>query len=342
MTAARVPEFGALVLSLDFELHWGVRDILPPDGSYRGNLLGARAAVPRILELFARFEVAATWATVGLLFASTRQEVERYSPAVRPRYEDRSLDAYVEPVGECEADDPLHLAGSLVELIRESPRQEVATHTFSHYGCLERGQSRHEFQADLQSAVAIAAARGIRLRSIVFPRNQHNPAYDDLLVAAGIRAYRGNARGWMYRPTRLEHESMPMRGARLLDSYLPLSGPATTAWGELARRDGLCNVPANLFLRPAGEAHTRLEGLRLARLRAAVRRAAQRGHVFHLWWHPHNFGVRTDENLRFLEAVLETFAECRERYGMRSLTMEGAACAANGGSCGGEENGSSR
>ena len=36
------PRTGALVLSLDFELAWGVRDTLGSDGPYRGHLLGAR------------------------------------------------------------------------------------------------------------------------------------------------------------------------------------------------------------------------------------------------------------------------------------------------------------
>jgi len=51
---------GALVISLDFELHWGVRDRLSAEGPYRANLLGARAAVPRMLALFEKYGVAVT------------------------------------------------------------------------------------------------------------------------------------------------------------------------------------------------------------------------------------------------------------------------------------------
>ena len=89
------PDFGALVISLDFELHWGVRDKCAPDGPYRENLLGARKAIPRILDLFEEFDVAATWATVGFLFAESRREREEFSPAVRPQYADQRLDPYV-------------------------------------------------------------------------------------------------------------------------------------------------------------------------------------------------------------------------------------------------------
>ena len=48
---------GALVLSLDFELHWGVRDHQPAEGPYRANLLGARAVIPRLLDMFQEFEM---------------------------------------------------------------------------------------------------------------------------------------------------------------------------------------------------------------------------------------------------------------------------------------------
>lgn len=55
---------GRFVISLDLELLWGVRDHADKD-SYGANVLGARDAVPRILELFAENGVHATWATVG-------------------------------------------------------------------------------------------------------------------------------------------------------------------------------------------------------------------------------------------------------------------------------------
>ena len=79
---------GAFVLSLDFELHWGVRDHQAAEGPYRAALLGAREAVERTLDLFAAYDVAATWATVGFLFARSRGELEAASPAERPTYVD--------------------------------------------------------------------------------------------------------------------------------------------------------------------------------------------------------------------------------------------------------------
>ncbi len=314
------------MISLDFELHWGVCDRHPPDGSYRSSLLGARRAIPRMLALFEEFEIAATWATVGFLFATSRAELDRFSPHARPEYVDATLSPYAQWMGEDEGEDPLHYAPSLIEAICSTPRQEIATHTFSHYYCLEEGQTRETFQADLQAALALAARRGVRIESIVFPRNQHNPAYDEVLLANGITAYRGNPRGWMYREdTTRASTRRGRRAARLLDAYLPLSGPQTTPWSQARQANGLANVRASFFLRPYSPRLRRLEPLRLARLRESLRYAARGGHIFHLWWHPHNFGCHLEENLDFLRRMLAEFSACRERYGMRSLTMAEAA-----------------
>ena len=42
---------GQLIISLDFELLWGVRDHADR-ASYGDNIIGAREAIPHILELF--------------------------------------------------------------------------------------------------------------------------------------------------------------------------------------------------------------------------------------------------------------------------------------------------
>src|SRR5262245_60896896 len=124
---------GALVISLDFELNWGVRDARK---NYEANLLGAREVIPPLLELFKLYGIHATWATVGLLFSRTREEM--VAPDARPQYEDRRLCAYsaIPEIGTDEQGDPLHFGSSLIEKIRGFPHQEIASHTFSHYYCL--------------------------------------------------------------------------------------------------------------------------------------------------------------------------------------------------------------
>ena len=69
---------GNLVVSLDFELMWGVRDHRSLS-DYGDAVLGGRQAIPLILERFERAGIRATWATVGLLFAKSRDQMLEYA-----------------------------------------------------------------------------------------------------------------------------------------------------------------------------------------------------------------------------------------------------------------------
>ncbi len=312
---------GALVISLDFELHWGVRDHITRDDALYGRLRNARVAVADMLDLFVARHIRATWATVGFLFASTHDEVEAHLPRERPTYPRAELDPYVEAIGIDEEHDPEHLAGSLVGLISGSAGQEVASHTFSHYYCLEPGQNEATFRADLAAAQAMARQRGLEVTSLVLPRNQWNPAYTAAVLDLGFRCIRGPQRSWGHRARQGGGRSTLPRVARLTDTYVGIAPPPTTAWNDLMTPSGLCDVPASAFLRPYDPARKRLEPLRLARLRSGMRHAAQHGRIFHLWWHPHNFSQFQSENFAVLGQVLDEFDRLAAAEGMESLTM---------------------
>ncbi len=71
----------SVVISLDFELRWGVLDRVRDDFSaYRANLEGVPEAVDRMLDLFDEHEVRATWAIVGSLACTGWDEWEERRP----------------------------------------------------------------------------------------------------------------------------------------------------------------------------------------------------------------------------------------------------------------------
>jgi len=323
VTSTHYPNFGALVISLDFELHWGVRDKLPVNGSYEANLRGVWKAVPKILHTFREFEVAATWATVGFLFADSREHLENHSPTLRPDYQDKKLYPYEEAVGLSEDDDPFHYAPSLIEIIRRCPRQEIGSHTFSHYYCGEPGQDGASFCQDLQSAVSIAREKGIELKSLVFPRNQYNEHYAEILYHNGITCYRGNQRAWMYNAGSSVDSNKPFkRVSRLADTYFNFAGHHTTKWSEVVRGSNLiCNIPASFYVRPFSPRFEKFDGLRLRRIEQSMRYAATRKQILHLWWHPEDFGIHIDENIAFLRRILASYQELQHAHHMESLSM---------------------
>ena len=312
---------GVFTISLDFELYWGVRDKRSLD-SYRENLLGVHDVVPQLLSLFKEYEIHCTWATVGLLFFETVADLKRSIPPSLPRYVDPALDPYraVDSIGPTAEEDPFHFAPSLIRAIQATPHQEIGTHTFSHYYCLEPGQTVETFRDDLKTAIAVGAQRGIPIVSLVFPRNQFNDSYLKVCRDLGLTAFRGNARSWLYEARSSSGETQVRRAFRLLDNYLNVSGFQVHRC-DRPKPDGPVNVPASRFLRPFEPRLSPLEPLRLRRIRNELTFAARHGGLYHLWWHPHNFGRHAQHNLDFLRRVLDHYALLRRRDNMESLTM---------------------
>ena len=318
----RVPvTTGGLVISLDLELAWGVHDTLDVHGPYRANIIGAREVVPQLLAMFEEYGIRATWATVGRLFARTHEEAMTHAPSIRPAYANPRLDTYRVVVGRDERSDPLHYGRSLIESIASCPGQEIASHTFSHYYCLEPGQTRETFAADVASAVAIAKASGITMRSFVFPRNQSREDYLDVLVDHGFTSYRGSEPNGLHTPRPGRSGSLLVRGGRLLDTYLPLTGSNVLAWPSTNVQRRLVNVPASRFLRPVSQRAAWLGRRQRQRLRSGMRRAAESVGLYHIWWHPHNFGAAKTTNIAHLRRILDEFVVLRDDFGMRSYSM---------------------
>lgn len=315
MTATKT---GVFTISLDFELFWGVRDKITL-AEYEENLRGTPGAVKKILTLFSENGIHATWATVGFLFFKGQNELRENLPSILPTYSNPALCPYRYEKS-ASLDRELHFAPDLIAAIRATPGQEIASHTHSHYYCLENGQEAAQFRADLELAVEVASAQKIEIKSLVFPRNQWNSEYLSILNAIGITSFRGNEKHWIYQASEDSQQNVLRRAIRLIDAYLNLSGNHTYTLSQLGKARPY-NIAASRFLRPYSSYLKMLDGLKLRRITRAMTAAAINREVFHLWWHPHNFGLHTNENVEFLQKILIHFAFLRKTFGMRSLNM---------------------
>jgi peptidoglycan/xylan/chitin deacetylase (PgdA/CDA1 family) len=315
---------GIFVISLDFELFWGVWDVTTKE-RYGANILGVREVIPQLLNLFDEYNIRSTFATVGFLFAKDKKDLNTYLPAIKPGYSNVNYNVYAKElisVGNNDVDDPYHFGYTLFEQLKQS-NHEIGTHTFCHYYCLEEGQSINEFDADIKAAKQIAAKHNIELSSIVFPRNQVNQEYLSVLKDNGINVYRGNPTSWIYKPRKFTAEVLFIRLCRLLDTYLPISGYNT----HVINKQGPLpvNIPASRFLKPYNKRLAWLEKIKLKRIMNEMTRAAQKNELYHLWWHPHNFGVNIVENNANLDIILAHFKKLEKQYGFKNLTMKDAA-----------------
>ena len=215
---------GKFIISLDFELLWGMRD-KHSTKTYCQNILGVWEVLPKMIQIFEDFNVKGTFATVGFLFASNKKELIKYCPEYKPKYLNKNLSPYeghFDSVKKDEEHDKFHFASSLIALLQQYPNQEIASHTFSHYYCLEKGQTIDDFRSDIMAAQNIAAEKGISLTSLVFPRNQFNKEYLDCLAELGFTSFRGNESIWFHRPSNGKGENLFKRGFNIKIRFITI------------------------------------------------------------------------------------------------------------------------
>jgi peptidoglycan/xylan/chitin deacetylase (PgdA/CDA1 family) len=311
---------GKFVISLDFELHWGAAEKW--DLNLKKDYFDAtRQSIPKVLQLFSTYQIHATWATVGFLFAKNKQQLLEFCPQLRPTYKNKQLSYYNlidnNQIGNDENDDPYHYAPSLIEKIIKTPNQELATHTFAHYYCNEDGQNPDQFEADLQAAQKISIKNfGIELKSIVFPRNQFNPDYTKVAENNGITTIRTNPDVWFWK-SKFRFIAI----ARAIDTIISIS--KTLTFDNVKIKSGkVLLLPASRFFRPFIYKERWIQNIKIKRIKNEMTFAAKKNRVYHLWWHPHNFGYATKENLFFLEEILIHYNKLNQEFGFTSATMQ--------------------
>ena len=284
---------GTFCLSIDLELAWGNWDRLTPEDLKNCREL-ERPVAARVLELFDRHDIPATWAIVGRLLEKPAANESR------------------------PGDESAWYAPDIIEkILAAKTPQEIGSHGFAHIYYAECGAEAA--RADVAAAKSVHAKHGLPFSSFVFPRNQ--VAHLDLLAAAGIRVYRSLDRCWAEDVRRVNRTAG--RAANLLDKIVSL--PPRTVATE-ARRDGMIDLPSSmLFFRRNGLRRLITDGNLEAKIRAGLRRAVERKEIFHLWFHPDTFFYRTDAQFKVLDSILSHASELRRRGELRIIPMAGFA-----------------
>ena len=318
---------GKFIISLDYELHWGFFDIIPLEHCEE-KLDNVDRVIDQLLELSKAHGVKLTFATIGFLFANNKSDALNYIPKEKPNYTDRSLNAYELFDTIDQKTSKYYFANQNVKKIAEEGNHEIGTHTFSHYSCSERGQTPENFRHDLNAAIDIAKTNAdVVTNSIVFPRNQVKPDYVAICEELGIKTYRGGS--WFnFNCThkKLNIIDLGKISIRVLDSYFNISGSNSINLKKYNNKPSkIINVPASRFLRPYCKAFSFLESLKVNRIKKSMTKAAKKGEVYHLWFHPHNFGKNLVENFKNLEQIYNHYSYLNKAYGFEASTMIDAA-----------------
>jgi peptidoglycan/xylan/chitin deacetylase (PgdA/CDA1 family) len=321
---------GHFVLSLDFEKHWGVFDKRTVD-SYKTNLENVKLVITKLLELADKYNVKLTFSTVGFLFAENKDELLKFTPQNKPTYSNKIRSPYNQfnTIGKSELDDPFHYAITSINEIKNNGNHEIGTHTFSHYYCHEKGQTITQFEDDLIASIAIAKSKGIETESIVFPRNMISAneiidkPYLDVCHKHQIKSFRGKEKAFFYNihTTKFYKNWYIFKILRLIDTYFNITSHSTYNVESFYKNDLPLNLPSSRILRAYSKTLNFLEPLKVLRIKNAMTYAAKHDEMFHLWFHPHNFGSNSKENFINLEKIFKKYKTLNSKYNFKSETM---------------------
>ena len=306
---------GAFVISIDTEMVWG--EAHKRDGAVAGHRFDReRDVVERLLEVFARYELPATWAVVGHLFLDRCERGADGRPhpdLARPDY--AWLDGDWLDIDPCSDVDeaPFHYGRDILDAIVACPvRQEVGSHSFSHVIVDDPGCSPDVFAGELSAAHAAAAPLGVELRSFVYPRNAI--AHLGTLADAGFTSYRGGRPGPAFAGT----AGWQRQAAQLVDRVVPLAGSAVQPARDAS---GVWNLPQTYLFAPVTARRHLPPALWARRPIGRLRQAAKHRSLFHLWFHPYNITADPDRSIAALDHIGRAAARLRDQGRLDTLTM---------------------
>ncbi|MCJ7448597.1 MAG: polysaccharide deacetylase family protein [Bacteroidales bacterium] len=178
--AAKSPfEKGIVIFSADFEMAWAFSFSKTKQKEAIEKGLSERKNVPVILDLFEKYNIPVTWATVGHLFLSQCiRGVNGLAHPEMPRpgfFENRnwnfsSGDWYQHDSCTDVKSDPAWYASDLIDrIIASKTNHEIGCHTFSHIDFTYKNCPKSLADAEIDACIKLAADKGIKLNSMVFP-----------------------------------------------------------------------------------------------------------------------------------------------------------------------------
>lgn len=304
---------GYFIISLDTELAWGHYDCFPspaiPMDSSR-----EREVVKRLLEIFDRFSISATWALVGHMFYT---ECEKCS--ICPIMDWKGKYSIFDQI--YESNNPLWYGADIVDtLLDRRSVHEIAFHGYTHRIFDRNELSEAEARNEIREWMRLSNRRSLVPTTVIFPRNK--VGYLPMLKEEGFICYRGD----QLMP---QSFSAPFIGKVLkwLDFKFQFCIPEV--YQATVEPGGFVNLPSSRRLfgmnpRISGILdRLNLNEMGIRRIIKGVEKAANEKKVIHIRAHPYEF--KTEKDFEQLILLLDSVSKEMKRDRIQSITMGGLA-----------------
>jgi hypothetical protein len=305
-----------LFISLDFELFWGRHSNVEITQDLIRYYEQVHVIVPKIIDLFEKYKISCTWATVGLLAIDSIEEFNEYKPHIISTNEYRypsNLERFINIYKTGKQGKWIN-ASSLIVDISNTPLQEIGCHTFSHIFCNEKGINNQIISNDLIAFKRLFNEKfKINTQSLVFPYNQV-PNLEELKL--DFKYIRNSSHHPCYRNASInEYNKTYNRLFRYIDRYISLSdsfhfSPVKKGNYYLIHESRFLSINPKImqysFYKSVFNEMTF---------------AAQNNLSYHLWWHPHNFCKNINASFSLLESILKHYRNLNDKYNFQSLKM---------------------
>jgi peptidoglycan/xylan/chitin deacetylase (PgdA/CDA1 family) len=292
----------AFIISIDLELAWGFAQY-PSHNALKildTNAEKARKAIDFLLRSFEKYEIPATWATVGHLFLDHCEKCNGMPHVNMPRFRKNWYD-----VDTCSntKKDPLHYGRDIIEkILMNKIGHEIGYHSFSHIPFSDC--SREVAEAEIIEGIKLAKEFEITFKSFVFPENK--VGHVDILKKYGFKVYRGECQVYSDECQNIINHNFN----RLRDRVIaPLTEPQ---W-----MDGIIEIPGSMYLWDVPS----LQWTLVPRFKQGIDKAINKGSIFHVFLHEWNLAC--DPNLCiYIDKLLKFVSNKRNEKKLQVLTME--------------------
>ena len=304
---------GIFCLSLDIELLWGRHDL-----NYQPFIKRAereRKIISRLLYLFEKYSISATWGVTGHLFLEKCEPInkKKHMDIIRPKYPWVKNDWFEPDPGSNLKKDPGWYGLDIVKKIIKNHKQEIGSHSFSHVLFGHPGCSRACAESEIRACVLLAKKYNIKLSSFIFPRNL--VGHLDILEKYAFTAFRDKERQWYS----FLGDSTIDRVLKLIELFIPIAPPIARPY-KIGR---LCAIPISMyFVSARGLRRYLSKMIRYKKAKLGIDTAIKEKKIFHLWTHPTDLVDNKEVLMEEFEAIIEYAHRMRKKGQLEIKTMK--------------------